>query len=69
MSQRVKRTAMRPPGPLTIRHPHAAGIDVGSRAHWVAVPPEADPESVRCFDGYTPDLHALSQWLRQCGVT
>ena len=47
---------------------NAAGIDVGSREHWVAVPAERDPQPVRCFGTFTSDLEALAQWLRQCGV-
>jgi transposase len=27
---------------LTITHPNAAGIDIGSAAHFVAVPPDRD---------------------------
>jgi hypothetical protein len=32
---------------------HAAGIDVGAEAHYVAVPPSDDPQPVRCFGAYT----------------
>jgi len=46
----------------------AAGIDVGSREHYVAVPAERDPQPVRCFGTFTSDLEALAEWLRQCGV-
>ena len=47
---------------------HAAGIDVGSREHWVAVPADRDAQPVRCFGTFTSDLHALADWLLQCGV-
>ena len=47
---------------------HAAGIDVGSREHYVAVPPESDPQPVRCFGTFTSDLHAIADWLQQCAV-
>ena len=46
----------------------AAGIDVGSREHHVAVPGDRDPQPVRCFGTFTSDLHALADWLLQCGV-
>jgi transposase len=49
-------------------HPHAAGMDIGARAIVVAVPPERDPEPVRVFETFTPDLHALVDWLLQCGI-
>lgn len=47
----------------------AAGIDLGSAEHWVAVPPDRDPVSVRCFRTYTSDLEALVEWLKQCRIT
>ena len=52
----------------SVLHPDAAGIDVGSREHWVAVPAERAGESVRCFRTFTADLEALAQWLSECGV-
>jgi transposase len=58
-----------PSEPLRIVHPDAAGIDIGSQKHYVAVPPDRDPEPVRCFGCLTPDLHALARWLKACGVT
>jgi len=49
-------------------NPLAAGIDVGSRTHLVAVSPERDEKPVRSFGCTTPDLHALARWLISCGV-
>jgi len=64
--------APRKPGPsqkaLTITHPNAAGIDIGSCSHYVAVPPDRDAEPVREFASFTADLHALADWLKSCGV-
>ena len=34
---------------LQIIHPHCAGIDIGSREHWVAVDPDIVTDPVRCF--------------------
>src|SRR5665213_2169431 len=53
---------------LEIVHPHAAGIDVGNSAHYVAVRPDHDPELVRRFECFTADLYQLADWLDQCGV-
>src|SRR5713226_141708 len=39
---------------------HAAGIDVGNSAHYVAVRPDRDPDSVRRFECFTTDLHRLA---------
>jgi transposase len=65
---------------LHITHPHAAGIDVHSREHWVSVPansvttrpkdhPKQLPVNVRKFGTCTADLELLADWLRECGVT
>jgi len=49
-------------------HPNAAGIDIGSQAHWVCVPPECDSDNIRSFETFTTDLYALAEWLAACGV-
>src|ERR1039457_839992 len=41
-----RRLASGDPG-LTILHANAGGIDVGNESHFVAVPPDRDPNSVR----------------------
>lgn len=56
------------PQALEIAHPNAAGIDIGSGSHFVAVRPDADDTPVREFQSFTEDLEALAQWLTQCGV-
>lgn len=55
--------------PWSVLHPDAAGLDLGSREHWVAVPPDRDPQPVRRFGTTTPDLAALADWLKACRVT
>ena len=47
----------------------AAGIDIGSGEHWIAVPEDRDEEPVRCFGCFTADLQAMARWLKECGVT
>ena len=54
-----KRTKQR----LRVVHTHCAGVDVGSREHWVAVHPEHCQQPVRCFTTFTDDLEALADWL------
>ena len=39
-------------------HPNAAGIDVGSASHYVAVPHDRDPRPVRTFGAFTEELFA-----------
>src|SRR6202165_1989277 len=53
---------------LEIVHPRAAGIDVGNSAHYVAVRPDQDPDTVRRLECFTADLHRLADWLEACGV-
>jgi len=54
--------------PLRIVHADAAGIDIGSKKHYVAVPPDRDRKPVRSFGCLTPDLRSMAQWLKRCGV-
>jgi transposase len=49
-------------------HPNAAGIDVASQMHYVAVPPGRDIEPVRKFGSFTVDLHEIAQWLKKCNI-
>lgn len=53
---------------LRVVHPDCAGIDIGSREHWVAVDPERCENPVRCFSSFTDDLEALAGWLASLGV-
>lgn len=53
---------------LKSMNPDAAGIDIGSRFHVVAVPPDRDDNPVRSFDSFTGDLHRLADWMKSCGV-
>jgi transposase len=48
--------------------PNAAAIDIGASSHWVAVPPPSTDAPVREVGTMTADLHALADWLHQCGV-
>jgi len=65
MAQRKRPTTQ---SAITLTHPNAAGIDIGSAAHFVAVPPDRDDEPVREFQSFTADLHRLADWLDACGV-
>lgn len=49
-------------------NPHAAGIDLGARSHYVALPSDVE-EPVRQFGCYTEDLEAMAAWLKKHGVT
>ncbi len=56
-------------GSFPIINTNAAGIDIGSEEHWVAVPEDRDENPVRPFGCFTSDLHAMARWLKECGVT
>ena len=53
---------------LQVMYPRAAGIDIGSASHFVAVPPECSDQAVREFSCFTDDLHAMADWLQACGI-
>jgi len=49
--------------------PNAAGIDIGSASHFVAVPIDRDDQPVKEFLSFTDDLIAMVAWLKKCGIT
>lgn len=51
---------------LEVVNPNAAGIDIGSRSHWVAVGQNA--EDVKEFGVYSQDQLDLCEWLRSKNV-
>jgi transposase len=51
---------------MPVINEHAAGIDVGSRSHFVAVGQGKD--DVREFGVYHNDLHDCVAWLSSCGI-
>lgn len=53
---------------LRILKPNAAGIDIGSTKHFVAVPADRSEQPVRSFDTFTCDLHEIAQWLKKCNI-
>ena len=46
---------------LEVVHRDAAGIDIGSETHYVAVGPDRDTEPVRTFGCFTEDLQRLGR--------
>jgi len=53
---------------LEVVHRDAAGIDIGSREHYVAVGPDRDPEPVQTFGCFTAELQRLAEFLKKCGI-
>jgi transposase len=52
---------------LPVQHPHAAGIDIGSRSHWVCVGFATEVASclIREFPAHTAGLKAIAAFLRE----
>jgi len=50
---------------LQVINPDAAGIDIGNEAHYVAVPPSRDNQSVRRFGCTTAELKDMAAWLKK----
>jgi len=62
---------IRPAKQMPIVHPHAAGIDLGNKAHFVCVPADSVPPGqspVRQFGVFNPDLDQMVDLLKQCRV-
>lgn len=49
--------------------PNAAGIDIGAREIFVAVPGDRDDNPVRRFDTFSADLDQAAGWMKRCGIT
>lgn len=64
-----KKKGLRAPTPLTPIHRRAAGVDIGSTFHVVAVPSDLDGEPVRSFKSFAADLTRLAEWLVGLGIT
>ncbi len=66
---REKKTRKRRSHRLSTVHPDAAGIDIGSTAHVIAVPHDRAAHPVRTFRTVSSDLYELAEWLSSVGVT
>lgn len=67
--RKTENERIRLPKHLQHINTHAAGIDIGSRSHFVAVPEGTCQQVVREFSSFTDDLHLMADWLVACGVT
>jgi transposase len=64
-----KQTTGGKPGTGPVFEPNAAGIDIGAREIFVAVPGDRDTSPVRRFGTFTEDLRRMAEWLVRCGIT
>lgn len=64
-----KKSQLKSAKEFELINPNAAGIDIGASEHWVSVPANRDSQHVRRFGCFTPDLHEIAKWLKQCEIT
>ena len=64
-----KRASQRKEVEQPMFQPNAAGIDIGAREIYVAVPADRDDHPVRKCETFTGDLHQMAEWLVHCGIT
>jgi uncharacterized protein with PIN domain len=53
---------------LKVVNPNAAGIDLGSRVHYAAVPDDRGSRAVESFGCVTAELERMARWLKACGI-
>jgi transposase len=53
---------------LPTLYPNAAGIDISSKEHFIAVNPDLHKEPIRSFGGFTEDLYSIAKWLKEHNV-
>ncbi len=68
MQGKQKQARGRSAGQLLTLNEHAAGLDVGSTFHVVAVRSDQDEEPVRTFRSFSGDLHRMADWLGSVGI-
>ena len=51
-----------------IIYPNAAGIDISSKEHYVAVNPDSCDTPIKAFGSFTEDLHSIASFLKECNV-
>jgi transposase len=68
MPGKAKKTRGISSGQLSTLNEHAAGLDVGSTFHVVAVRGDQDQQPVRTFRSFSGDLHKMADWLASVGI-
>jgi transposase len=54
---------------IPVLYENAAGIDISSTEHYVAVNPSKFQPSVRAFGSFTENLLEMVDWLKECNVS
>lgn len=66
--RRKSTTKRKSANTMAVVQPDVAGIDIGSREHWVCGPARDDGANVKVFGTTTPELERLTAWLIEQGV-
>ena len=53
---------------LRIVNPDAAGIDIGSQMHYVAIPDGRGGRLVESFGFVTAELVRMAEWMQKAGI-
>ena len=67
MAKRSKRKQKKVQS-MPVLQPNAAGIDIGAKEIFVAVAGDRDPNPVRHYPTFTPDIHEAAQWLKKLRI-
>ena len=67
-TSKKQKTQEQSPSSLPVLFPNTAGIDIGSKSHFVAVPSERDSKPVREYSTFTADLYGMANWLKECNI-
>jgi len=67
MDKENKKTTSETKG-LEMINPDAAGIDIGSKVHYVCVPQGRDNVRIKSFGNFTEDINMMAMWLKKCGI-
>ena len=67
MAKKAKKTETAKQGLVCVQ-PDTAGIDIAKDVIQVCVPSDRDANYNREFGAFTEDLHAISAWLKKCGI-
>ena len=64
----AKKLIRRKKQQFMVINPNAAGIDIGSKFHVVAVPANRDHEPAQTFKTFTGELYRLADWLKSVSI-
>src|SRR5687767_5820585 len=67
-TQATRKAKAKAKDDFSVLNPDAAGIDIGSKEHYVAVPEGRAESAVRSFGCLTPQLHEMAHWSKQCHI-